>query len=126
MFYIMKFSISTSGKQAHVCYGIPTYIVKMGLYKNGVCRGILFLLFLVHNISCGYSLEPPRRSGSNAVPKIYVLSKNMKKIKNFPRKSLFLQLKKTSLYIAWASFRKQCMFCFFFSSPEPKAHKVSL
>ena len=30
------------------------------------------------NIDCGYSLEPPRRGGSNEYP-LYVLSKNKKK-----------------------------------------------
>ena len=38
----------------------------------------LFFLFLLQNIDCGYSLEPPRR-----VPTIYVLSKNKKIIKTF-------------------------------------------
>ena len=33
------------------------YIVKLGF--------TLFLLFLLKNIDCGYSLEPPRRGGSN-------------------------------------------------------------
>ena len=30
------------------------------------------------NIDCGYSLEPPRRGGSNEYPKICVLSRNKK------------------------------------------------
>ena len=36
------------------------YIVKLGY--------TLFLLFLLKNIDCGYSLEPPRRGGSNEFP----------------------------------------------------------
>ena len=52
------------------------YIVKLGY--AGV---YLFFLFLLQNIDCGYSLEPPRRGGS-----IYVLSKNKKNIKIFPVK----------------------------------------
>ena len=39
------------------------YIVKLeyaGVY--------LFFLFLLQNIDCGYSLEPPRRGGSNVYP----------------------------------------------------------
>ena len=36
------------------------YMVKLGY--AGVC---LFFLFLLQNIDCGYSLEPPRRGGSN-------------------------------------------------------------
>ena len=46
------------------------YIVKLGY--AGV---YLFFLFLLQNIDCGYSLEPPQR-----VPTIYVLSKNKKNI----------------------------------------------
>ena len=36
------------------------YIAKLGY--AGV---YLFFLFLLQNIDCGYSLEPPRRGGSN-------------------------------------------------------------
>ena len=39
------------------------YTVKLGF--TGV---LLFLLFLLKNIDCGYSLEPPRRGGSNEYP----------------------------------------------------------
>ena len=39
------------------------YIVKLGF------AGLyLIFLFLVQNIDCGYSLEPPRRGGSNVYP----------------------------------------------------------
>ena len=39
------------------------YILKLGF--AGV---YLFFLFLLQNIDCGYSLEPPRRGGSNVYP----------------------------------------------------------
>ena len=39
------------------------YIVKLGF--TGV---YIFFLFLLQNIDCGYSLEPPRRGGSNVYP----------------------------------------------------------
>ena len=39
------------------------YVVKLGF--AGV---YLFFLFLLQNIDCGYSLEPPRRGGSNVYP----------------------------------------------------------
>ena len=39
------------------------YIIKLGLQGY-----ILFFLFLLKNIGCGYSLEPPRRGGSNEYP----------------------------------------------------------
>ena len=51
------------------------YIVKLGY--AGV---YLFFLFLLQNIDCGYSLEPPRRGGSNVYPQS-VLSKNKKNVK---------------------------------------------
>ena len=33
--------------------------------KLGYAGVYLFFLFLLQNIDCGYSLEPPRRGGSN-------------------------------------------------------------
>ena len=42
----------------------PTFI----LYNWGIQGYILFLLLLLKNIDCGYSLEPPRRGGSNEYP----------------------------------------------------------
>ena len=45
----------------------------------------MYIIFLisVQNIDCGYSLEPPRQSGSNEYPTIYILSRNMKNIRIF-------------------------------------------
>ena len=37
----------------------------------------VFLMF-AHNIDCGYTLEPPRRCGSNEYPQSMFWSKNMK------------------------------------------------
>ena len=42
------------------------YIAK--LEYAGVYLFFLFFLFLLQNIDCGYSLEPPRRGGSNVYP----------------------------------------------------------
>ena len=50
------------------------YIVNWGLQGY-----TLFFLFLLKNIDNGYSLEPPRRGGSNENPKSMFLSRNMKK-----------------------------------------------
>ena len=36
--------------------------------KTGVCSGIPIFLCLLQNIDCGYSLEQPRRGGSNVYP----------------------------------------------------------
>ena len=41
------------------------YIVK--LWFTGIY--IIFFLFLLQNINCGYSLEPPRRGVSNEYPR---------------------------------------------------------
>ena len=37
-----------------------------------------FFFITAQNIDCGYSLEPPRRGGSNEYQQIYVLSRNKK------------------------------------------------
>ena len=39
------------------------YIIKLGFTGYTI-----FFLFLLKNIDCGYSLEPPRRGGSNEYP----------------------------------------------------------
>ena len=43
--------------------------LKLLYIKTGVYRGIhYFFLFLLKNMDCGYSSEPPRRGGSNEYP----------------------------------------------------------
>ena len=44
------------------------------------------------NIACGYSLEPPRRGGSNEYPQSMFLSRN-KKINVYPYKPQFCYIK---------------------------------
>ena len=39
---------------------------------------MIFFLFLAQNIDCGYTLEPPRRGGSNEYPQSMFWSKNKK------------------------------------------------
>ena len=72
--------------------------------KLGYAGVYLFFLFLLQNIDCGYSLEPPRRGGSNEYPQSMFWSKNKKNIKNFQLNFSIFKAKK-SLCIAWASFR---------------------
>ena len=43
----------------------------------------LIFLFLLKKINCGYSLEPPRRGGSNEYPQSMFLSRNMKTTRIF-------------------------------------------
>ena len=71
--------------------------------KMGYARVYLFFLFLLQNIDCGYSLEPPQRGGSNVYPQS-VLSKSKKNIQFFPGK-FFIFTTKKFLYIAWTCFR---------------------
>ena len=39
------------------------------IVKLGFTRVYIILFILLKNIDCGYSLEPPRRGGSNEYPK---------------------------------------------------------
>ena len=39
---------------------------------------MIYFTFLLKNIDCGYSLEPPHRGGSNGYPQSVFLSKNKK------------------------------------------------
>ena len=54
---LVHYILPASGK--HVREMCNFYIAKLGY--AGV---YLFFLFLLQNIDCGYSLEPPRRGGS--------------------------------------------------------------
>ena len=40
-------------------------------------------MFLCKNIDCGYSLEPPRRGGSNEYPQSMFLRRHLKKYQSF-------------------------------------------
>ena len=64
------------------------YIAKLGY--AGV---YLFFLFLLQNIDCGYSLEPPRRGGSNVYPQSMSLSINKKNINFFYCENLHFYIK---------------------------------
>ena len=47
------------------CPLIPHYYI---IEKLGYAGVYLFFLLLLQHIDCGYSLEPPRRCGSNVYP----------------------------------------------------------
>ena len=51
-------------------YPCNVYPLKPRLYivKLGYAGVYLFFLFLLQNIDCGYSLEPPQQGGSNVYP----------------------------------------------------------
>ena len=46
--------------------------------ENFQIKILIFLIFFAQNIDCGYSLEPPRRGGSNEYPQSMFLSRNKK------------------------------------------------
>ena len=80
----------------------PPPIPHFHITKLGSARAYLFLSFLLQNIDCKYSLEPPRRR----VPTINVLSKTVKSITFFPMKFyFFISEKNLCILHAWASFR---------------------
>ena len=49
-------------------YIILTTLTPTFILKNWGLQGYTFFLFLLKNIDCGYSLEPPQRGGSNEYP----------------------------------------------------------
>ena len=70
------------------------YIVKLGF--TGV-----YIIFLIsaQNIDCGYSLEPPRRGGSNEYLQSTFLIRNMTNIRIFYLKIFHFLVIKFSVYL---------------------------
>ena len=52
----------------HVMYLVYPLGPHLYIAKLGYAGVYLFFLFLLQNINRGYSLEPPRRGGSNVYP----------------------------------------------------------
>ena len=69
------------------------YIVKLGLQGY-----TLFLLFLLKNTDCGYSLEPPRRGGSIEYPQSMFWPKIWKISEFFIWKISFLVVKFLNIF----------------------------
>ena len=65
-------TVCYSGKQVFITKTCPcnVYPLKPHFYivKLGFAGVYLLFLFLLQNIDCGYSLEPPRRGVSNVYP----------------------------------------------------------
>ena len=78
---------STNIRKTCPCYIYPLephfYIAKLGY--AGV---YLFFLFLLQNIDCGYSLEPPRQGGSNVYPQFMFSAKKTEKYQTFSTENL--------------------------------------
>ena len=69
------------------------YIVKLGF--TGVC---IIFLFLLKNIDCGYSLEPPRRGGSNEYHSL-CFEQKYEKYQNFLSENFQFLVVKFSIYL---------------------------
>ena len=46
----------------------PAFLFPFSIVKLGFTRVSIIFLILSKKIDCGYSLEPPRRGGSNEYP----------------------------------------------------------
>ena len=67
--------------------------------KTGIYRGIiLFFLFLLKNIDYGYSLEPPRRGGSNKYRNL-CFEQKYEKYQNFLSENFQFLVVKFSVYL---------------------------
>ena len=60
--------------------------------ENFQIKNLIFFIFLLKNIGCGYSFEPPQRGGSNEYPQSMLLSRN-KKNNVYPCKPQFYYIK---------------------------------
>ena len=68
---------------------IENFTTKKWKFSDSKCW---YILYSAQNIDCGYSLEPPRRGGSNEYPQSLFLSRN-KKINVYPCKPQFYYIK---------------------------------
>ena len=72
------------------------YIVKLGWRLQGYT---LFFLFLLKIIDCGYSLEPPRRGGSNEYLQSMFWAEIRKKYQKFLSENFQFWEEKFSIYL---------------------------
>ena len=68
---------NTNIEKTGLCRECPLKLVKLGYAGVNI-----FFLFLVENINCGFSLEPPRRGSSKVYPQSMVGAKILKNIIN--------------------------------------------
>ena len=76
--------------------------------ENFQIKTLIFFIFLLKYIDCGYSLEPLRRGGSNEYPQSMYLSRNMKN-NVYPCKPQFYYIKVgfKGVKIIYACFRDE-------------------
>ena len=79
-------------------------------YENFHCKNFDIFNIFAQNIDCGYTLEPPRRGGSNEYPQSMFRSKNKNKLE-YPCIPQFCYIKVvyTGVYIARTCFPDGCL-----------------
>ena len=84
---------------------LPMQYTEIKISKISLDVFDIFLIF-AQNIDCGYSLEPPRRGGSNEYPQSMFWSKNKKNMYS-PAYPTFANIKVgfKGVYITWTYFR---------------------
>ena len=85
--YNMPSSIHYENTPIQIYWKLHVQKLKIFRYKNSN-----IFLISAQNIDCGYSLEPPRRGGSNEYPQSMFLSRN-KKNNVYPCKPQFYYIK---------------------------------
>ena len=108
LFYIYLFAL-------RFCFPVKVLLLSVGktcpcseyplkslfyIAKLGYAGVYIFSLILIQNIHFGYSLELPRRGGSNMYPQCFEQN-----YQNFSNETFNFCFRKNSLYIAWARFR---------------------
>ena len=68
----------------------------------------VYIIFLIsaQNIYCGYSLEPPRRGGSNEYPQYMSWAENWKKISEFLSEKFLSEKFSVSVFFGGEIFNK--------------------
>ena len=77
------------GSQHQENMSVNPLIPHFYIIQLGNAEVYLFFLLLLLNIDCGYSLEPPRRGGSNVYLRSMFWAKNKKNIEIFLMKFNF-------------------------------------
>ena len=89
-FLILRLTRMGLSLRKHACSNI--WKISPPKTESFQIKNLIFFIFLLKTIDCGYSLEPPRRGGSNEYPQSMFLSRN-KKYNVYPCKPKFYYIK---------------------------------
>ena len=91
------FGVWQTTSRKHTYMILTPFIPHFYIVKLGFTGYTLFFLFLLKIIDCGYSLEPPRRGGSNEYPQSMFWAE-IKKISEFLSENFQFLVVKYSIY----------------------------